>query len=339
MSSSESSITSDITTNIIENIDGCVDKLFENSIKEQNILNLKKYIKFTTSLSYVDTTTGKNALHILAKYSSFSTDVNESNELIKWLVLEQHFDINICDGGCWTPLTLASRLTNKSSSVSTVHTLLNLGANPNICMNKGKPPLVLAINETGRDSCDEVVNLLLDFGADIEFVSLNMTPLMYACRDSHMKCKIDDISHCCSSLTTVELLLKRGANPNVIINDFSPLFLTYRFIERGNSHKDTLKMLIKYGAKKYLKIGSKSFTDIIPIELDNELIEELLDSDEYVDDKSENECVICLGDNPNVKFSPCGHVCVCPTCYHMTKECYTCFKFVEQYHKLKLRLT
>jgi ankyrin repeat protein len=206
--------------------------------------------------------------------------------------------------------------------------------------NKGTPPIILAVNETRRASSDEVVSLLLDYGAPIDGIYKMMTPLMYACRDSHVECEDNDFSHCRSSLTTVELLLKRGADPNIIINNVSPLTLTYMYIPRGNTHIDTLKMLIKYGANQHLVVGGKSFYQSIPVELKEQLTPELMESEDIIEHKDlgEPECVFCLDSEPSVKFN-CGHVCVCTNCYKFVYECYTCFELVKTFRKIKIKYT
>lgn len=325
---------------MVENIDATqIDQKFIHAISTQDVLDVKKYIKSVSNFTHRCDVTGKTALHILAKYSSFGgTDVDESNELIRWLIQDNHIDVDTQDAGNWTPLHLACRFATKTSHISTVRLLLELNANVNAITNKGTPSIILAVNETRRDSSDDVVNLLLDYGVDVNCVHKMMTPLMFACRDSHVECEDNDFSHCKSSITTVELLLKRGANSNIVINGVTPLILTYHYIPKGNTHVDTLKMLIKYGANKHLNVGGKSFYQIISNDIKEHLIPDLMESEDIIEHKDliDPECVFCLDDVPEVKFS-CGHICVCTKCYKFVHECYKCFNEVKTFSKIKIK--
>lgn len=315
------------------------DQKFIHAISTQNVLDIKQYIKSVSNFSHKCDITGKTALHILAKYSSFGgTNVDESNDLIRWLIQDKQINVNIQDAGNWTPLHLACRFSSTTSHISTVKMLLELKANANATTNKGTPPIILAVNETRRDSSDDVVNLLLDSGANIDCEYKMATPLMYACRDSHRECANNDLSHCRSSITTVELLLKRGADSNIIINGVTPLVLTYNYMSKGGTHIDTLKMLIKYGANQHLNINGKSFYQMIPDNLKEQLIPDLIESEDIIEQKDlmESECVFCLDALPEVKFN-CGHICVCTKCYKFVNECYTCFGQVKTFSKIKIK--
>ncbi len=262
-----------------------IDKKFMHAVNEQCVLEIKKHIKFTTNVHYKCKITGKTALHVLAKFSAFGgTNIEESNELIKWLVNELNFNINVQDAGNWTPLHMACRFTKTTSHISTVKLLLELNADVNVLTKKNRSPIILAINESKRASCDEVVSLLLDYGVNVNEKQLGMTPLMFACRDSHVECVDDNYNYCCSSITTVELLLKRGANPNIVINNKTPLLLTYEYLGK-NTHIDTLKMLIKYGANMHLIINGKSFYQIVSDDIKEQLVPHLIEIDEVIDQK------------------------------------------------------
>lgn len=314
------------------------DKEFTYAVDIQDVLEIKQYIKSTSNVGYACAITGKTALHILAKYSSFGgTNVDESNEIIRWLIQDKQINVNTLDAGNWTPLHLACRFASKTSHISTVKLLLELEADVNAVISKGTHSIILAITESRRDSSDNVVNLLLDYGANINSVYKGMVPLMFACRDSHIKCADDDYGHCRSSITTVELLLKRGANPNTIINGRTPLTLTYSFLSKGTTHIDTLKMLIKYGANQHLNINGILFYQMISDDLKEQLIPDLIESEDIIEknDLMNMECVFCLDSLPEVKFN-CGHICVCTNCYKFVNECYTCFEQVKTFSKIKI---
>ena len=332
-------ITETTIKTTIENID--INYEFKKAINLQDIVNLKKYIKLTSNPTYVSVETGKSALHILAKFSSYNTDVSDSNELIVWLINNYGLCIDICDGGKWTPLHLACRFASKTSHVSTVKLLLDLGANTENPTNKGTTPIILAINESRRDSSDEVIQLLLNYGANIEVLCKSLSPLMFACRDSHVICADDDFTKCRSSITTVELLLKNGANPNVLIGNITPLILTYSHILKNDGHTsiDTLQMLIKYGANIHQVVDNVSFYNMVTDEIREQLIPKLMKSEEIIelnDDLHVSECMICFDENPNVIYN-CGHICVCNVCYKKVRECYKCFETVKSFKEIKLK--
>lgn len=326
---------------MVDNIDetinhlDVIDSKYKNAIETQNIVELKKFIKLTSNVGYTSKVTGKNALHILSKYSSVENNFNESNDLIVWIITTKIFDVNVEDAGKWTPLHLACRYASSTSDTTTVKLLLELKADPNLFIHTGASPLVIAVNESRRSSSDDVVTLLIKYGANIEYVYNGLTPLMFACRDSHVICEDNDTSKCRSSITTVELLLKNGADPNVIVNKKTPLLLTYNSIATGNSHVETLKMLIKYGADQHMSIDGKSFYRLISDDIKEYIKPSLVEIEEYIDNEIQ-ECYYCLDAISTIKFN-CGHICVCSQCYGNVGECYKCFKKVKTFYKLKLK--
>ena len=90
-----------------------------------------------------------------------------------------------------------------------IHTLLEIGADPNPADHSGFPPLIAALScshprpgSPGRDDVPAIVKLLLAFGADPDQRGINdYTPLHMAVSENN--------------LPAVELLLSAGADPHL----------------------------------------------------------------------------------------------------------------------------
>ena len=89
--------------------------------------------------------------------------------------------------------------------------LINCGADVNLADEDGDVPLVRAAQASG-DIGRAVAKVLLDSGADVNRLNKKKeTPLMHAC--------------IMSNVSVVELLLQRGADPNVKDKDFDDIWL------------------------------------------------------------------------------------------------------------------
>ncbi|XP_078338384.1 uncharacterized protein LOC144626897 [Crassostrea virginica] len=159
------------------------------------------------------------------------------------LLYELHkfnIDVNLRtrDNIGWTPLHLAiTNNTTKNSDIEThdylkrlnktVLSLLDNGADVNLCTQKGVSPLFLAC-QNGNDS---TAGLLLKNGADVNLCDESgSSPFGVACHKGHD--------------STVQLLLKNGANMNLCDKKGeSPLFIAC-----CNGHDSIVQSLLNKGA-------------------------------------------------------------------------------------------
>ncbi|XP_062571398.1 ankyrin repeat domain-containing protein 29-like [Saccostrea cucullata] len=114
-------------------------------------------------------------------------------------LLNNGADINLCMNNGTSPLNVAC----KNGHDSTVQLLLNNGAESNLCTNDGVTSLLEASCENGHDS---PVQLLLNNGADINSCTNDgASPLYIACENGHN--------------STVQILLNNGADINLYTKD------------------------------------------------------------------------------------------------------------------------
>jgi len=85
------------------------------------------------------------------------------------------------------------------------------------------------------------------------------------------------------------------------------------FCERSNQ-----KFFYRIGKKNISVVDSNLF----PIENSIEKV--------YGDDDTDTECCICLTEEKDVVFAPCGHYTCCNTCSIKIKECPICRAYIGQ---------
>jgi len=109
------------------------------------------------------------------------------------------------------PLTIGSCLVYAiyHSPLDFIHTLLNIGADPNVRVHDGFPPLIAALSCTrtvpgsrARTDVEDIIRMLLSFGADPNQRGINdYTPLHMAVAERNA--------------TAIEILLSHGADPEL----------------------------------------------------------------------------------------------------------------------------
>ena len=141
----------------------------------------------------------------------------------------------------WTALMIASRYSNKISSIETVKILLKHKPDLNIQNKKGWTVLMEASMYSKIDSSDETVELLLKHGANINMQNnMGYTALTLSVEFYGLE----------SSEKTIEILLKYGADAN-IQNEYGSTALFFAIFE-SNSPNETVKMLLKYNANVHI---------------------------------------------------------------------------------------
>ncbi|BCS82649.1 ankyrin repeat protein [Cotonvirus japonicus] len=157
-------------------------------------------------------------------------------KIIQYLKKRKNLEkINHINEHGWTALMIASIMSNKWSSYSTVKLLIKLGANVNVENIYGCTALMLAARNSNTTSSLQTVKLLLDNHADVELKSSNTghTALMYACWYADTD----------STIETVKLLLDRGASINSQNNENdTPLMLVLR--HNTNNLIETVELLL-----------------------------------------------------------------------------------------------
>jgi ankyrin repeat protein len=161
-----------------------------------------------------------------------------SLETVKTLI-DEGADVNILTGTGYTPLMTSSEKTKDTSSLETVKLLLDSGADVNLKSSDGNIALMFAVRTSRNTSSLETVKFLIDKGSNVNTKdNVGHTPLMVACRYSHEN----------SSLETVQLLLDSGANINEK-NLAGETALTFAITSiRTTSSLDTVKLLLENGA-------------------------------------------------------------------------------------------
>ena len=173
-------------------------EVFNNICKNNNlVLNCSNYVK----------SKGNDLIHFLVKNSRNKVCFNELKEY-----LEKHPDkVNIQNEKGWTPLMIASRFSNTTSTLETVECLLQLGADPDLKDNIRWTALMYASENSDTTSTFETVKLLLDYGADPNIKNEEWTALIIASVNSNTT----------STFETVELLPEYSADPNIKDEDIN----------------------------------------------------------------------------------------------------------------------
>jgi ankyrin repeat protein len=157
----------------------------------------------------------------------------EDLDAVNQLLLNPRINVNITDGGGQTPLIMAAVFGN----VAIGYRLIESGADINHVDDDGDTPLIIAV----RGGQDQFVVLLLEQpGINLEATTIRPivgdTVLLIAME----RLRIDQIS----ALNVIEMLLRSGANPNVInSNGLTPLRIAIL-----NRLPDLVKLLIDSGA-------------------------------------------------------------------------------------------
>jgi len=119
-------------------------------------------------------------------------------------------------------------------------TLIKSGANVNHATIHGLTPLMVASNNSNKVNCDDIVQLLVDSGADVNRVTIckNSSALLYAVLSSNTT----------STITTVQILLTAGANPNYVYADTRTALICAVSNSNTTSNVGTVQLLIQFGA-------------------------------------------------------------------------------------------
>ncbi len=216
------------------------DPNIKNSIDESVIFKIidglqdseiKKYVelfcKYGLNIN-ITNKSGNTLLHeILYYYDNFN--------LVKFL-LDIGIDVNIQNS---TGETALFHAIEHGSYITDIIELLNYGANPNIINNSGTSILMRIFDDyiggPQDDSYVEIIKLLIEKGANANH-STDKTCIL----EQAIMLNND------SSPIIVELLLKNGADPNIIYNNRTVLH--YLIDQKYFIHKENIiKFLFKYG--------------------------------------------------------------------------------------------
>ena len=154
--------------------------------------------------------------------------------LVKFLVKDCDFDINVKDKDGWTPLHFAAAI----GSLDIVKFLVNNEAKIN---HSDAPALILAV----RGGHFDVVKYLVNSGAEIEARGKEGTALFYAAKYGHHR--------------IVEFLTENGAEPNSKIRrqDWLPLHESSRL-----GDIDSINNLVQNGADLGATGGAQDWTPL-----------------------------------------------------------------------------
>ena len=169
----------------------------------------------------------------IVSLSKFITDQNHDNKEKLVMILEYYKKIN----------AINTRLTDAvyRHDISDVIKALRAGANPNLIVLNTDSILLEAIRYRQDSRQLIVVKILIDAGANVNVISddLRLTPLLAATRNS---------------TTMVKFLLDAGADVNLICNDHSPLLAAIKY-----GFSTTVELLLKSGANPCFR-DSKGWT-------------------------------------------------------------------------------
>ena len=149
---------------------------------------------------------------------------NCNNEVLQ-AIIDHGADVN-ATGRAGTALMIAC--TRRYADA--IYLLLEAGADPNIADDSGVTCLMRAV---GEDCSKEVLQAIIDHGADVNSTSKeNGTALIIACVKSYTD--------------AINVLLKAGANPNIVSDDSGATCLMHAVEE--DCSKEVLQAIIDHGA-------------------------------------------------------------------------------------------
>lgn len=227
-----------------------------------NDINMIKFlIKNGANINNIDKY-GSSILHRVRNTS-------QGRELLVPLSLKYGADINAKDMNGQTPLHYAVC----NSAIEMINLLIKNGANPCILDNDGNLPLhSLFKNSFQNYKTYLIFDILFPYCGDINAVNYAGDTFLHI-SDKSIKTidfllnkganpniinnKGETVLHKCSHLdiTIMEFLLNRGANPNLIINGENTILYTITAPDNRDSYDNInkkIKLLLKYGANPNL---------------------------------------------------------------------------------------
>lgn len=201
--------------------------------KEENILKINELFGYldNNQLNLVDPT-GKNIMMIAASSHFFNKENEKSFKDVLKVCVDKGMDINKVnqiDGKTALQYAIEGKFND-----DVVELLLESGANPNICNNKGENHLFYAV-KVGKDKYDLVVNKINDLNYQKED---GMSILMFAVQNMYT----DIINDLLQRGADPKLMNKEGLNSSDIAKKYGPnlrIHLTYSNTEEGTHHDPT----------------------------------------------------------------------------------------------------